>query len=291
MCLFIDSLLDEFAGELIFLKPIPPGIDEVDCDPKKEIRLIEKLLYDNSSPHPLEEFNSENSDVVIESFSPSHIPFEDSDPFIEEINLFLTSDGSIPPGIDSDYSDSEGDNLFQERLLHGGPIPLSDILDSSNVVQIFPPLFTYPVTSCILLSSGSEDIIFDPGISDYHFSSLEPDISHRSGTFMKFNAYPNHLKRGLNALWCLFVVGLSGGVSGGVVGEWRSRLESRESGVKGMAGNRFWMNSACYLNGRKDDTVWNSWILKTRARGFVLRSLDLHILCFIFGILYPNLID
>nr|GEV46859.1 hypothetical protein [Tanacetum cinerariifolium] len=47
----IDSLLDEFTGELILLKSIPPGIDEADCDPEKQIRLIEKLLYDNSSPH------------------------------------------------------------------------------------------------------------------------------------------------------------------------------------------------------------------------------------------------
>nr|GEV82990.1 reverse transcriptase domain-containing protein [Tanacetum cinerariifolium] len=34
-----------------------------------------------------------------------------------------------------------------------------------------------------------------------------------------------------------------------------------------------------------------SWILKTRARGLVLRLLDLHILSFILGIQYPNLID
>nr|GEV88621.1 hypothetical protein [Tanacetum cinerariifolium] len=128
----IDSLLDEFAGELIFLKSIPPGMDEADCDPEEEIRLIEKLLYDNSSPCPPEEFNSKNSDVVIESSSP--IPIENSDPFMDEVDLFLTSDGSIPPGIDSDYSDSEGNNLFLERLLHDDPIPLSDILDSSNVV-------------------------------------------------------------------------------------------------------------------------------------------------------------
>nr|GEU45375.1 hypothetical protein [Tanacetum cinerariifolium] len=40
----IDSLLDEFLGELIFLKSIPPGIDEADCDPEEEIHLIEKLL-------------------------------------------------------------------------------------------------------------------------------------------------------------------------------------------------------------------------------------------------------
>nr|GFA62397.1 hypothetical protein [Tanacetum cinerariifolium] len=39
-----DSLLDEFAGELIFLKSIPSGIDEADCDPEEEICLIEKWV-------------------------------------------------------------------------------------------------------------------------------------------------------------------------------------------------------------------------------------------------------
>nr|GEZ41680.1 hypothetical protein [Tanacetum cinerariifolium] len=98
----IDSLLDEFADELILLKTIPPGINKTDCDPEEEIRLIEKLLYDNSSPRLPEEFNSKNSDAIIESFSPSPILVEDSDPFIEEIDLFLASDRSIPKGIDSD---------------------------------------------------------------------------------------------------------------------------------------------------------------------------------------------
>nr|GEW85612.1 hypothetical protein [Tanacetum cinerariifolium] len=130
----IASLLDDFVDELIFLKSIPSGINKADSNPEEEIRLIKKLLYDNSSPRPSEEIDSKNSDVVIESFSPSPIPVEDSDPFIEDIDLFLTSDGSISPGIDSDYSDSEGDNLFPERLLHDYPIPLLDILDPSNVV-------------------------------------------------------------------------------------------------------------------------------------------------------------
>nr|GEV46397.1 hypothetical protein [Tanacetum cinerariifolium] len=97
----IDSLLDEFAGELIFLKSIPSRIDEADCDPEEEICLINKLLYDNSSPRPPEEINSKNFNAIIESFSPSPIPVEDSDPFMEEINLFLTSDGSIPPEIEN----------------------------------------------------------------------------------------------------------------------------------------------------------------------------------------------
>nr|GEY75553.1 hypothetical protein [Tanacetum cinerariifolium] len=52
----IDSLLDEFVGELTLLKSIPPGIDETDCHPENKIRLIERLLYNNSSPRPPEEF-------------------------------------------------------------------------------------------------------------------------------------------------------------------------------------------------------------------------------------------
>nr|GEV86091.1 hypothetical protein [Tanacetum cinerariifolium] len=83
-----------------------------DCDPKEDIHFVERLLYDNSSPRPPKEFNSENSDAIIESFSPSPIPVEDSDLFMEEIDLFLVSDGSIPPGINSDYSDSKGIIFF-----------------------------------------------------------------------------------------------------------------------------------------------------------------------------------
>nr|GFC18306.1 hypothetical protein [Tanacetum cinerariifolium] len=55
----IDSLLDAFAGELTLLKSIPSGNDETDCYPKEEIRLTKRLLYDNSSPRPPEEFQEE----------------------------------------------------------------------------------------------------------------------------------------------------------------------------------------------------------------------------------------
>nr|GEZ06503.1 hypothetical protein [Tanacetum cinerariifolium] len=110
----IDSLLDEFAGELILLKLIPLGIDEANCDPEEEIRLIEKLFYDNSAPRPPEEFISENYDVAIESFSPSPIPVEDSESLRDEINLSLTPDDSMPPGIKDDDYDSEGDILIFE---------------------------------------------------------------------------------------------------------------------------------------------------------------------------------
>nr|GEX04869.1 hypothetical protein [Tanacetum cinerariifolium] len=103
----IDSLLDEFAGELILLKTIPSGIDETYCDPEEEIRLIKKLLYDNLSSRLPKEFNSENSDAAIESFSPFPIYVKDSDSFMEEIDLSFTSDDPMPLGIEEDDYDSE----------------------------------------------------------------------------------------------------------------------------------------------------------------------------------------
>nr|GEY30355.1 hypothetical protein [Tanacetum cinerariifolium] len=140
----IDSLLVEFAGELIFLESIPPEVDETNCDPEEDIHLVERLLYDNSSPRPPEEFVSKNSNADSESFSPSPIPNEDSDSFMEEIDLFLTPDDPMPPSIEDDGDDSEGDTLSLERLPQDDPIPLPNTLDFSYEVRVFLPVFTYP---------------------------------------------------------------------------------------------------------------------------------------------------
>nr|GEX23921.1 hypothetical protein [Tanacetum cinerariifolium] len=112
----IDSFLDEFAGELTLLKLIPPRNYEADCDFEEDIRLIEKLLYDNSSPRLPEEFLSANSEAKTESFSPSPILVKDSDSLMEELDLFCTPDYPMPPGIvDEDY-DSERDILIPKNL-------------------------------------------------------------------------------------------------------------------------------------------------------------------------------
>nr|GEY57627.1 hypothetical protein [Tanacetum cinerariifolium] len=87
----IDSLFDEFAGELTFLKSIPPGIDETDCHPEKETRFTKRLCM---TTHLL-----------------------DSDTFIEEIDLFLTPDDPMPLGIEEDDYDSERDIPILEELL------------------------------------------------------------------------------------------------------------------------------------------------------------------------------
>nr|GEU97835.1 hypothetical protein [Tanacetum cinerariifolium] len=121
-----DSLFDEFAGELTLLKSIPSGIDETDCDPEEETHFIKRLLYDNSSPRPLEEFVSKNSDAAIKSFSPSSIPVEDTDSLIEEINLSFTLDYPMPPGIKEDDYNSERDILIFEELLSNNSLSLPE---------------------------------------------------------------------------------------------------------------------------------------------------------------------
>nr|GEY73662.1 hypothetical protein [Tanacetum cinerariifolium] len=120
----IDSLLDEFAGELTLLKSISPRIDKTDRYPEEDIHLVEILLYDNSSPRPPKEFVSENSNAEIESFSPSHIPNKDSDSFMQEIDLSFNPDDLMPSSIEDDNDDSERDILILEELPSNYSLPL-----------------------------------------------------------------------------------------------------------------------------------------------------------------------
>ncbi|GKA31583.1 hypothetical protein Tco_0717888 [Tanacetum coccineum] len=134
----INSLLEEFSGELAHIDPIPPGIEKADFDLEEEIDLVENLLYDNLSPRPPKELNLEIADTILESLSPSPIPIEDSDSHMEEIDLFLATDDWMPPGIENDDYDSEGDIRFLEELLSIDPLPLPEI-ESSNLDHFNDP--------------------------------------------------------------------------------------------------------------------------------------------------------
>ncbi|GKB53080.1 hypothetical protein Tco_0903833 [Tanacetum coccineum] len=163
----IDFLLEQFTGELALINPIPAGIVETNFDPKEDIRLIKKLLYDNSSPRPPEELNFEISDAIIKSFSSSPIPVKDSDSPMEEIDIFLDADDSIPPGIDSDGYDSEEDNLFLDD-------PLSTVLET-----LLP--FSFEI----------EDKVFSPGILVIKEEKSPHLLSHRG--FKAFKIIHNFL--------------------------------------------------------------------------------------------------
>nr|GEY57056.1 hypothetical protein [Tanacetum cinerariifolium] len=193
----IDSFLYEFVGELTLLKSIPPGIDETDCDPEDEICFIERLLYDNSSPHPPEKFAFENSDTKIESFSPSPIPIKDSNSFMEEIDLSFTPDYPMPSGIkDNDY-DSERDILILEELLENYSLSLPE----NESFHFDIPSFSRPPTKPPDGSTGILNIkrmggFFDqkipiPGLTITRVLNQEksPDLlSHRSLEIFQLSA-------------------------------------------------------------------------------------------------------
>nr|GEY51613.1 hypothetical protein [Tanacetum cinerariifolium] len=61
------------------------------------------------------------------------------------------------------------------------------------VVWILLAYLTYPVIPLYLHSFRNEDTIFDPGIAINHFCSFKPGLSHRCGTFKKFNSHRSHL--------------------------------------------------------------------------------------------------
>nr|GEU95443.1 hypothetical protein [Tanacetum cinerariifolium] len=134
--------------------------DVPDCDDSqtKKISTFSNPLFDDSTSS---DDKSSHEEVIHEiSFKTYSNPFFDLDEEIisSEFNLIhnkdldstpkndhfdtksylleslLNRDESIPSGIDSDDSVSEGDNLFLERLLHDDPIPLPDTLDFSNVI-------------------------------------------------------------------------------------------------------------------------------------------------------------
>nr|GEY39797.1 hypothetical protein [Tanacetum cinerariifolium] len=168
----IDSLLAEFAGELIFLESIPPGVNETNCDLEEDIHLVERLLYDNSSPRPPEEFVFENSDVAIESFSASPIAVEDSDSRMEEIDLTFTPDDPIPPSIEDDDNDSEMDILILEELPSNYSLSLPEI-------ESF--CFDIPSFSVLLqnhLMEKSPDLLSHRGLEIFQPSAKYPMMIH-----------------------------------------------------------------------------------------------------------------
>nr|GEW85096.1 hypothetical protein [Tanacetum cinerariifolium] len=143
-----DTLIDsspkfDYLLELAHIDPIPLGIKEADFDLEEEIYFVENLLYDNSSPRPPKELNAEIADTIVESLSPSPIPVEDSDFQMEEIDLFLDMHDLMPPSIENDDYDSEGDIHFLNELLSNDTLPILEN-KSSNFDHHDDPSFSRP---------------------------------------------------------------------------------------------------------------------------------------------------
>nr|GEY05218.1 hypothetical protein [Tanacetum cinerariifolium] len=196
----IDSLLAEFAGELIFLKSIPLGIDEAECDPEEDIHLVERLLYDNTSPRPLKEFVSKNSNAEIESFSLSPIPIKDSDSFMEEIDLSFNPDDPMLPGIEDDDYDSERDSLILKDLPSNDTLSLPENESYHFDIPSFPHPPAKPpddntgITNIKMMGDNSEQKVPIPGLMITLVLNQEksPDLLPHQGleTFQPFTECP-----------------------------------------------------------------------------------------------------
>ncbi|GJX04531.1 hypothetical protein Tco_0190447 [Tanacetum coccineum] len=130
--------------------------------------LISDLLFKSSSSFPIPVTDSDSffkkSDTFL-SYSdkslPEFEPFSDdygrdekmlTNVVIEEVDTFLVLEDSIPLGIESNFDPG------------GGEIDVEDDDSFTFIIRTFLLFLTYPADSPLLLSTGSEDTIFDPGI-------------------------------------------------------------------------------------------------------------------------------
>ncbi|GKF32220.1 hypothetical protein Tco_0102018 [Tanacetum coccineum] len=149
------------------------------------------LLCSNSSSQ-----SPENSHIIIESLPTSTTLIKDSDPNMEEIDIFSGPDDLIPPGIKSDFDSEEDiiDNLLNNDSTRecltfnidpdapvlnnvdelnddecfdpgGGEIDVEVDNSFTYVTWFFLPYLTYHEVSPLLSSTKNEDTIYDPDIS------------------------------------------------------------------------------------------------------------------------------
>ncbi|GJQ98704.1 hypothetical protein Tco_0009843 [Tanacetum coccineum] len=204
-----DYLLEEFSGELAHIDPIPPGIEEADFDLEEEIRLVENLSYDNSSPRPpknvILKMLIRLSSLPLHLLSPLRIVtliWRRSIYFLlpmtrclralrmttmtrKGISVFLKNYlAMIPfPFLKWDFG-SEGDIIFSNDLLNDDPIPeyerfTFDIEPDAPVINNFDEL--------------NEDECFDPGGGEIDVSqNIEDDDSFTFviRTFLPYLTYP-----------------------------------------------------------------------------------------------------
>ncbi|GKC98261.1 hypothetical protein Tco_1168536 [Tanacetum coccineum] len=167
------------------------GIDEVDFCQEGDIHLIEKLSYDNSSPRPPEELNSED---IIKFFSAFPIPVEDSDFFLEktktlpELKTFRFDIEEKKRGSTTIHANI---SLPEYESFH---FDLSDyslfLADKSDSVSEIDPLS--PVLETLLpFSSENEDKVFNPGILVSKEEKSPHLLSHQG--FIAFKIIHNFL--------------------------------------------------------------------------------------------------
>ncbi|GJV20893.1 hypothetical protein Tco_1369913, partial [Tanacetum coccineum] len=140
----------------------------------------------------------DESSLIFMVFSYSLFPVEDNFSRMEEIDLFLTSDDSMPPGIESDDYDSEGDFHFLKELLinDSSPLPVDgfDNPESPVVKSCFDFEPVAAVTNDFDVLNNDES--FDSGEGE-NVDSLnveeEDSFTFTIRSFLPFVTYPEVL--------------------------------------------------------------------------------------------------
>nr|GFA02570.1 hypothetical protein [Tanacetum cinerariifolium] len=149
-----------------------------------DVSLYDSFIFDLSNdqfPH------TDRSDFTHEEFADelAHII---SPP---EYDCFYFRNLSDPGELISILNSGIRKNLYTTRV----NLPVED--DHSPllayVVWIFLAYLTYLVIPPYLYSFENEDTIFDPGTTINRFYSFKPGLSHRCGTFKKFNTHRSYL--------------------------------------------------------------------------------------------------
>nr|GEW41778.1 hypothetical protein [Tanacetum cinerariifolium] len=136
-----DHVLNSFESDNFLLDTFSPEF-ETFCDHTEETRSGNTTHADNSLPEYYSFcFEIEPDQERLINVVKSNIFDESSnDPLLEEADLFLVSDNSIPPGIENVADDSEGDIRFLEELLINNSIPSHESCDSNFEDNLSIPL-------------------------------------------------------------------------------------------------------------------------------------------------------
>ncbi|GJX31733.1 hypothetical protein Tco_0241588 [Tanacetum coccineum] len=105
----IDFLLEEFAGELALIAPIPPGIVEADFDPKGDIHDSETVIDSNNDYSSTDDDSPYSEDI-------DYVDSLPSDPelvSLEVVGNVVQEDGKI----DTDILLTIKDDILHEKLL------------------------------------------------------------------------------------------------------------------------------------------------------------------------------
>nr|GEX97392.1 reverse transcriptase domain-containing protein [Tanacetum cinerariifolium] len=252
-------------------------------------------LYDEYDDDDLFELEPDNEYAYDDSFDSKGEKIKESKLLIDELDLPRSSD--FLPSLEYDSflfedfskvdalsSTNNEDKVFNPGILiHKNLVEITTrVTPDKNVKKIAisytsliledfnPPLYELsfhkevPGSETLLsFSSENEEKVFKPGIltSKVVHSSLLLELSYRGHKVFKLiKIFESPIEIFLALLERTYV-------------SWMFRV------------------SISIPHEQINSGVGISWILKTRARGFVLRSLDLRILSFILGIQYPNLID